>query len=317
MKRMLPCALLVAIASVLGSATARADRSLVDADRGNRIRRTLSFELANGHEYSVEAVVSFSELEEARQQSEQLEEDEKLRASIEWARRAPWVRRLFAEARRRGDRIADVVMALVQQSIPYRTSDDPGWLPAMTVGLSGADCDDKSYLAVALLRLAGYDAVLWEVVGGSHMGVGIVLPGARGVHVTQGGKDYVFWEATNRGFAPGEDTFARRYRARLIEPATAVPPTRPDASRVPSPAPAPMPTPPPAPAAPADVRPASSRWLGVVGLVMYAGALFVGAAVLVALALVGLRMLRGVTAAAAEPATVSPDLDLFDDGGLR
>jgi|GEM_PF-4419483 len=197
-------------------ATARAADDLEDPNRIDHVRREFSWVSPAGHEYSFEATLSLERFERDK---------ELLLAPVEVKFREAvrffdegWQKAFRDLAAREGEDLHVIVVSWVQ-SIPYKTSPEPGLLPSMTLLYGQGDCDDVSILAAGALRALGYDVVLWNVVGGQHMGIGIAIDGAWGIHVEEAGTKYFFWEMTNPHPLGTASKSVKTHGASLISPA--------------------------------------------------------------------------------------------------
>lgn len=75
--------------------------------------------------------------------------------------------------------------------------------PYETLYVNGGDCEDTSFLSVAILQAAGYDAVLLELP--EHMAIGIKCnPKQKGKSFKYQGSSYYYLETTGRDWQIGE-----------------------------------------------------------------------------------------------------------------
>jgi hypothetical protein len=94
----------------------------------------------------------------------------------------------------------DMVIKLVQQSIPYKKDpynggyDYPRY-PIETLVDKEGDCEDKACLLVALLKTLGYDCAL--LVYPTHVAAGINCPDCKGSSYKLNGRNYYYLETTD------------------------------------------------------------------------------------------------------------------------
>jgi len=102
---------------------------------------------------------------------------------------------------------ASLVVSFVQ-NIPFTndliTTGYPEYprYPLETLIDGGGDCEDTSILASSLLKLMGFDTVLFSYP--NHMAVGISITNISGTYYSSGGKHYYYVETTGKNWKIGE-----------------------------------------------------------------------------------------------------------------
>lgn len=144
----------------------------------------------------------------------------KLAEASAFFHRSGWPQFFRLQATARGDALPEVVARFLQQSIPYKTSPTPAWLPIEVLVHGSGDCDDRSVFATALLQQLGVPSAYLEFGDAldrqRHATLGIVAPEIPGYAVQGGNQRYVSWEVTPPGGEPGVNFFPSFHPIKII-----------------------------------------------------------------------------------------------------